>query len=163
MTYRSGVVIPALRCRPPWQRLTALAAVIGVVQVIGTHFAARHQTHARPLDAGAYLLLVAAAALLLGLRRSPPAVLVAVFAVTSGYLLLHYPLGPVFFSLIAAFIATVVTGHRALAVVVLCLGYVTALWIRSAVIGESPPGPPAIVGLAAWLLVLLSVGEGVRI
>jgi signal transduction histidine kinase len=158
-----GHVAPAWpRPAPRWQRDAGLAVVIGVVQVVGTYLASRHQ-HGRAAFGGlAILLLVIGPAALVLRRRAPVAVLVTVFASTLLYDLLNFPRGPIFFALIAAFFNAVMSGHRRAAWATLLPGYVGFLWVTYLVGTESRPGWAASLGLAAWLLVLGTVSEVIR-
>lgn len=139
-----------------------LAAGVAVVTVVGTALAARHQHAHRDLDAGGYLLLLAAAAFLLGRKRRPTAVLAGTFAATFGYLLLGYPGGPLWLPLIVAFGSALMFGRRVAAYTALVAGFVAATWGDSAVRDKPGPGIAAVLGLAAWLLALAAVSELIR-
>src|SRR5438876_9876466 len=93
----------------------AVAALVGVVQVVGTALASRHETSHRALDALAFVLLAAGPLALLARRRAPAAVLVFVFGVTTVYTLLGYSRGPVFLALVVAFFTAVTRGRRPVA------------------------------------------------
>ena len=96
-------------------------------------------------------------------RRHPVPVYVVAFAATFSYVALDYPQGPIFLSLIVAFLTAVVAGHRVVGWTLLGIGYVS--FLLAGVLFRDEPGPgwvPA-VGLAAWLLVLAGVGVGIRI
>ena len=71
---------------------------VAVVQVVGTAFAAARQPDMRPLDALAFVLLLAGPAALSLRRRSPAVMLPAVAAATLLYLASGYPWGPVLLS-----------------------------------------------------------------
>jgi signal transduction histidine kinase len=141
----------------------ALAAGIAVVQVAGTYLAGRHQVEREPFDVLAGVLLAAGPAALIARRRFPVAVYATAFASTLAYVALGYPRGPIFFSLIVAFLTVVLAGHRVVAWVGLGTGYVAFLWADVVFQDVPAPGWAAIVGLAAWLLVLAAAGEGLRI
>src|SRR3954454_14309967 len=81
----------------------AIAAVVGLVQFGGTHFAAGHDQPGRySWDAlGVGLLLVGPVALIFR-RRWPRSVLALVLASTLAYWIIGYVRGPVFFALIVA-------------------------------------------------------------
>jgi len=140
-----------------------LALAVGVVQVAGTYLAGRRQADREPFDVLAGLLLVAGPGALVVRRRFPVAVYVAAFTATLAYVSLGYPRGPVFFSLIASFLTVVLAGHRVVAWVGLAVGYVCFLWAEVVFQDADSPGWEALVGLAAWLLVLAAAGEGLRI
>ncbi|HVL05545.1 MAG TPA: sensor histidine kinase [Acidimicrobiales bacterium] len=141
----------------------ALALAVGVVQVAGTYLAGRHQADREPFDVLAGLLLLAGPAALVVRRRFPVAVYVTAFAATLGYVSLGYPRGPIFFSLIVSFLTVALAGHRVVAWVGLAVGYVGFLWAEVVFGDLDGPGWEALVGLAAWLLVLAAAGEGLRI
>jgi signal transduction histidine kinase len=114
------------------------------------------------LDALGILLLAAGPAALLLRRRYPVVVLWFVLATTLGYLLLNYPRGPIFLALIVAFVTAVMSGHRAVAVISLLVGYPSFLWLPYFAGVDQAPTWAHAVGLGAWLLVLLTVAEVVR-
>jgi signal transduction histidine kinase len=64
--------------------------------------------------------------------------------------------------LIIAFGTVLVRGYRLAAYTVLALGYGAFLWLVPAVTAQDYPSGWAIVGLAAWLLLLAAVAELVR-
>jgi signal transduction histidine kinase len=130
--------------------------------MVGTYFASFRQPERMDLDAAGFLLLALGPASLVFRRRYPAAVLWFVLATTLAYVLLDYPRGPIFFSLIVAFVTAVMSGHRVTAITSLVVGYVSFLWLPDLVGTESSPGWGAALGLAAWLLVLLTVSEIAR-
>ncbi len=77
--------------------------------------------------------------------------------------MLGYPQGPVYFALIVAFCTALLTGHRVVAWVVIASGWVTFLWLPPLVGTGDTPSWAAGLGLAAWLLVLATTTEIVRI
>jgi signal transduction histidine kinase len=142
----------------------ALAVAVAVVQIVGTYGAAHGQTDSEPLDALAYILLAAGPLSLIARRRFPVPVYVFVLGSTMAYSLIGYPRGPIFFALIVAFFTIVITGHRVAAILGLAAGYFGFLWLPYLVGTEdAPPSLAAVFGLAAWLLVLLSAAEFVRV
>lgn len=140
-----------------------MALVVGVLQIVGTYVASRHQTGRSSLDALATTLLVAGPVALLWRRRHPVGVLVVVFAATLAYWVSDYPRGPVFFALIVAFLTAVMAGLRVFAIVVAIVGWVAFTWLPYLVGDEPAPSVPGAVGLVAWLLVLLAIGEVARV
>jgi signal transduction histidine kinase len=132
---------------------------VGFVQVVGTHFAAFRQPERADLDVVGILLLGLGPAALVFRRFRPVAVLSVVFASTLAYLLLDYPRGPIFLALIVAFVTAVMSGHRTAAVVSLIVGYPAFVWLPSFVGAEPLPTLGQALGLAAWLLVLLTGAE----
>ena len=145
-----------------WRVDAAIAVVAGVIQFVGTHFAARAQTGRNSMDALGYALLAAGPIALLVRRRFPVAVLLVVFAITLTYSITDYPRGPIFIALIVAFITTIVAGYRFVAVVVAIGGWAAFTWLPYLAGNQSPPGLAGSFGLLAWLLVLLGVGEVAR-
>ena len=141
----------------------AIAAAIAVVQVGGTYLAGRHQTDRESFDLLAGLLLAAGPAALVVRRRWPVPVLLTAFAGTFTYVAMGYARGPIFLSLIAAFLTAAVGGHRVVAWTLLAVGYVAFLLAEVVFLDEPGPGWIPAVGLAAWLLVLAAAGEGIRI
>ena len=136
-------------------------AVVAVLQLVVVHFAARGQPGAHSLDAVGILLLEAGPAALLLRRRFPLTVLAIAHASTLLYWLLDYPRGPVFLSSIVAFFTAVQVRGR-IAWVFLPIGYVAFLWVGPVLGRERAPSLIGAVSLAAWLMVLGLVAEGVR-
>jgi signal transduction histidine kinase len=135
---------------------------VGIVQVVGTYFAGRHQLGHRSLDAIAFLLLAAGPAALFWLRRYPVPVLAVVFATTFAYTLADYPRGPIFFALVIAVFYNLLTGHRVAAATVVAGGYVAILWVPPLVSDVPLPSLAEAVGVAAWLAVIFTVAELAR-
>jgi signal transduction histidine kinase len=146
-----------------WRLDLAVTLAVAVVQVLGTRAAAQGQPAREPFDALAYILLVAGPVALLFRRRVPVAVYAFVFSATLGYSVIGYAQGPIFVSLVVAFFTVVTTGHRLAAVLGLAAGYFGFLWLPYLLDREPAPSLGAILGLAAWLLVLLSAAEFVRV
>jgi signal transduction histidine kinase len=86
-----------------------------------------------------------------------------VFTSALAYWVSGYPQGPVFFALIIAFVTVVLAGHRALAWVSIALGYVSFQWLGVLLGTRDEPSVASALGLAAWLLVLATTAEIVRI
>jgi signal transduction histidine kinase len=139
-----------------------LPLAVGVIQIVGTHFAGLRQPDRLGLDALGLILLGAGPAALVFRRRSPVGVLAFVLATTLGYLLVGYPRGPIFLALIVAFVNAVMSGHRVAAVASLVVGYISFLWLPYLAGREASPKLAGALGLAAWLLVLLTVAEIAR-
>ena len=147
---------------PPFVRKYFLPVIVGVIQIAGTFLAQHRQDDRMDLDALGALLLAAGPVALTLRRRYPVAVLGFVLASTLGYVLLDYPQGPIYLSLIVAFVSAVMSGHRVAAVVSLLIGYPSFLWLPYFVGIEPAPTWGSAVGLGAWLLVLLTVAEVAR-
>ncbi|HEY2206303.1 MAG TPA: sensor histidine kinase [Pseudonocardia sp.] len=146
---------PALSAR---LALPALAAA--VIQVAGTLGATNHQPAARPLDVAGVALLLAGPAALLARRRAPIGTLLATLAVLLGYLAAGYPYGPCVVALVFALVSAVVRRRKPAWVIagVAYLGLVATEWVR-----QGPPGAWVLSGVAAWLLLILTAGELVRV
>jgi signal transduction histidine kinase len=146
-----------------WRFDIGIALGVCAAQLAFTSLAAQGQLEREPLDALGYALLASGPLALVARRRHPVAVLVVVFCATLAYALTDYPRGPIFFALIVAFFTAVIAGHRLAAIVSLALGYVGFLWLPSVLTREPAPTLTVGLGLAAWLLVLLSAAEFVRV
>ncbi len=135
-----------------------LAVGLGVLQLFGTLLAAQNQPDARQLDVFAVLLLGGGALTLMARRRYPVAVFAAAFVTTFTYALLDYPGGPIWGTLIVAFVTVQTTGHRLVGYAGIVLGYTSIWWL---------PGPTPSVGealaFAAWMLVLIAATEVWRV
>jgi signal transduction histidine kinase len=135
-----------------------LAVGIGVLQLFGTLLAAQNQPDARPLDALALLLLGGGALTLVARRRHPVAVFVTAFVTTFAYEQLDYPSGPIWATLVVAFVTVQTTGHRRVGYAGIVLGYTSIWWL---------PGPTPGIGealaFAAWMLVLIAATEVWRV
>ena len=140
-----------------------VALAVAFVQILGTFGAAHSQPEREPLDALAYALLAAGPVALVLRRRFPVIVYAVAFSTTLAYSVIGYPRGPIFFSLLVAFFTTVITGHRLVAVLGLAAGYFGFLWLPFLFWTDDAPSTAAIVGLAAWLLVILSAAEFFRV
>ena len=146
--------------RPPQ---VVLAAVLAVVQLVGSLGAARAQPERRSLDLLAVALLVAGpVALAMMTRARVPLVTVVVGAVTSAYLVLGYPYGPVVLSLVVALVAAVVTGHRLVAWLVMA----AVLAAHALALALDPAREwswGAAVATLAWALLVLALAEVARV
>ncbi len=157
--------------RPPDQRRQwlvdiAIAVVVTAVQLGATRAALSwwHPSHAAAGSArgwAGYLLLAVAGLVLIFRRRFPVAVLTASLGAT----LLAGAIGNagmIWIALIAAFFNAVVAGKRLAAVASLVIGYAASFWPVWK-IGQAGHASVAVVlGVAAWLLVLLAGAELVR-
>ncbi|MGW6726216.1 sensor histidine kinase [Nocardia sp. NPDC055029] len=138
-----------------------LAVVVAVIQLAGSSGANANQSGVRSLDAFAYLLLLAGP-IALGFRRvlPEPVLLVALLAAVS-YVLRDYGYGPIFLSLIIAFLTAAVNGSRWRTYPVAAVGYLTMVWPLPALLGRDTDAWQ-IFGLLAWVGVLVGIAEGVR-
>lgn len=135
--------------------------VLAFVQVGGTFGAAYREPSAHTVDALAVVLVLLGPASLLLLRRRPELLVWTVAVVTLVYLARGYPYGPVFISLALSVVYAVATGHRVsawAALGVLFAGHLVALVARHEEWSWS-----WFVGASAWALLLLAVGELVRV
>ena len=134
-----------------------------VVAVVGSFGAAEGQDARRGIDALAVVLLVAGPLLLLLWRRWPVVTLGGVVAVTAVYFGFDYPYGPVFFSLVLALIAGVVSGHRRLAWALAAAMLAVVLTVRAtAGIGQDVTFGDVAAGLT-WIVIALVLGEVVKL
>jgi len=152
-----------LRAWHGWRLDLAIVLAAGVVEVVGTFGAARGQHTSEPLDALAFILLGAGLVALLARRRFPVPVYFFVLGTTMAYSVIGYADGPIFLSLLIAFFTAVITGHRLAAILGLTAGYFGFLWLPYLVGTGDAPSTAAIVALAAWLLVILSAAEFIRV
>jgi signal transduction histidine kinase len=79
------------------------------------------------------------------------------------YSAIGYVNGPVWLTLIVAYVTAVVAGHRLAAAIVAVAGFAVFPWLNHVIRHEHGPSPAGMAALAAWLLVLLGAGEAVRI
>ena len=148
--------------KPTWLVDVGTVLAVGLVQVVGTYLAATHHQRGRyGLSALAIALLLVGTVALFGRRRFPGTVLGIAFGSTLAYWLLDYPRGPMFAALIVAFITALLAGRRRLAWASLVAGFVSFLWLGE-VVGVQRTTVPDAVGLAAWFLVLVGVGEIIK-
>ncbi|ARF82897.1 hypothetical protein B6264_18060 [Kitasatospora aureofaciens] len=160
--------------RPPWVRAAraglpvGLAAVVALVQVVGSGFAARHQGERVPLDAFGYLLLLVGPALLVLRGRRPVAAVAGTSVVTAAYLAAGYPYGPVFASWVIACCSAIGRGHRRAAwagVGGVYLVHVLATFVLPDGWQRAPRSKfvwQEELGLLAWLLLVLAIAELLR-
>jgi signal transduction histidine kinase len=141
----------------------ALAVALAAVLLVGSYFASQGQPDRRAFDAGAAVLLLVAAGALAWRRRYPVAVLLVVFGSALVYFVLGYANGPIWLAMIVAYFTAVVAGHRLPAAIVAVAGFLIFPWLDFLLRDAPAPSPVGLAGLAAWLLVLLGIGEGIRI
>ncbi|KAA1400133.1 sensor histidine kinase [Aeromicrobium ginsengisoli] len=135
---------------------------LAVFQVVGTVGANHNQTGHRRLDALAIVIAVLGPVSLLFLRRWPRQVLAFVVAITVAYVLRDYAFGPVLASLAIATVLTVVRGHRVAAWLGLGTVVVTVLAIQRPMYDREWSWS-WLSGALAWSLLVLAVGELVRV
>ncbi|MGO4614357.1 histidine kinase [Nocardia sp. 2YAB30] len=138
-----------------------VALVVAAIQLVGGTFANTRQMGAHSLDVLGYLLLLAGPVALVWRRAQPMPVLVVVLAACLAYFLRGYGYGPIFVSLIIAFLTAASIGSRWWTYPLIPLGYLALVWPLPALLGR-PADMWQIFALMAWLAVLLSVAEGIR-
>jgi signal transduction histidine kinase len=140
-----------------------VAAGLTMFVLVGTYFASQGQPHERDLDVWAVLLILAAGAALAMRRVHPVATLVIAFLAVLIYSAADYAGGPIWLFLVVTFVGAVIRGHRAAAALVAATGFAVIPWLDLLLDHGPAPSLVGLTGLAAWLLVLFGVGEGVRI
>jgi signal transduction histidine kinase len=153
---------PPVRWQPGRSDIV-LAAVVTVAQVGFTLLAGAHQDPERDFDAFAVILLASGPVALAWRRRFPLSVYAVVFTSALTYWVSGYPQGPVFFALVIAFVTVVLAGHRLVAWLSIVLGYVSFQWLGALLGTRDEPSVASALGLGAWLLVLATTAEIVRI
>jgi signal transduction histidine kinase len=142
-----------------WRAEVIFILLVGVIEIVGTHFVGQHQSDHRALDAAALALLAAGAAALVFRRPYPGWVLLFAMGTSLLYVLLDYPKGPNFLTMIIAFFTAVMQGRRLMAWAVLAAEFVLFPWVPHFLGNEPAPTPIGILGLAGWLLVLATIAE----
>jgi signal transduction histidine kinase len=142
-----------------WHADVALALFVAAIEIFGTHFVGQNQPDHRALDAAALALLGAGAAALVFRRQYPGWVLIFAQGITLLYVILDYPKGPNFLTMIVAFFTAVMQGRRFIAWAVLAAEFVLFPWLPYFLGNEPAPTSAGLFGLAGWLLVLAAVVE----
>ncbi|MGW4118803.1 sensor histidine kinase [Nocardia sp. NPDC004711] len=137
------------------------ALAVGAIQLGFGTLANHHQPVVRQLDVYGYALLIAGPALLVLRRRRPLEVFYATLAVAVAYLLLGYGYGPIFVSLIVAFLTAAVLESRWYTYPFVAAGYLLMVWPVPGWRGYHT-GTWQEFGLLAWLFVLAAAAEGIR-
>jgi signal transduction histidine kinase len=140
-----------------------LAAGLAVLLTVASYFASMGQPSGRAFDAGAAALVILAAGALAARRRYPAAVLAMVFGATLVYIALGYDQGPIWIALIVAYVTAIVHRHRLAAWIAAAAGFLTFPWLDYVLRDRPAPSLLHLAALGAWLLVLLGIGEAVRI
>jgi signal transduction histidine kinase len=175
MTYGDGMDHPrARRAHPRWEggdrRLPSRAVLItsvglAVIQVAGTHAAERGQTTAHPLDAFGYALLLLGPAALLLRNRLPVVACAGTAAIAVVYLLIGYPYGPVFLSVVVGFVNAILAGHRRAAwssIGAIYLAHLLLTVVTGKLHWDDAGQWARELGTLAWLLLVVLAAEVVR-
>ncbi|MFI5804769.1 histidine kinase [Streptomyces sp. NPDC051561] len=149
----------------PW----VTTAVLAVVLLVGSRFAAGMQHDRVHIDALARALLLLGPAILLWRHRWPVPVVFAATGSVLVYLGAGYPYGPVFLTVALGCFAAVVHGHRiaawsalgALWAGHLLIGHWLYRWLPPA--GDGPVSWGEGLGPAAWTAAILAGAELVRV
>jgi signal transduction histidine kinase len=150
---------PAATNRPRLSDIV-LAAVVTAAQLVVVQ-AASWSGHHTGLDVGGYVAFSAAGASLVFRRRYPDAVLAAALIATFLVRATSHA-GAVWLILVVAFFNAVLYRRRLAAIASLVIGYLVALWPPWLIGSPGGTSVAAAAWLAAWLLVLLSVAELIR-
>ncbi|WP_255219224.1 sensor histidine kinase, partial [Nocardia tenerifensis] len=137
-----------------------VALVVAALQIVGGTFANMRMGE-NSLDVLGYLLLLAGPVALVWRRAKPMPVLFVALGACAAYLALGYGYGPIFFSLVVAFLTAASTGSRWWTYPLVPLGYLVLVWPLPELLGRGA-NIWQICALMAWLVVLLCVVEGVR-
>ncbi|WP_427016623.1 sensor histidine kinase [Pseudarthrobacter sp. P1] len=138
-----------------------VAVLVAIIALVGTRFAAVHQPGAERLDLLAYALLLAGPALLLLRRRAPEAMLAGSLLVTGLYFARGYPWGPVVLALGLAILFASAAGRRAFTWS--AAGAAVLAVAAAGVLAGSETAAVRAAAVCAWLVVLVLLGEGVRV
>jgi signal transduction histidine kinase len=138
--------------------------VVAAIQVAGSAGPHRRfvDAHWVPLNWFGYLLLIAGPLALFLRTLFPYRVLLVVLAITVVYQVEGFRHGPVFVSLVVAFLTAAAVGPRWRTYPLPLLGWLAAVWLIPLVRVEAMPPAVVSTGIAAWMLVLIAVAEGIR-
>ena len=148
--------------RPAVWLIPLVVLAIQLWGTLGPRHRAGHVLHWAHLNWFGYLLLIAGPVVLLLRTVCPYAVLLTVLAITVGYTWAGFGYGPIFVSLVVAFLTAAAVGSRWWTYPLPVLGWVVVVWLVPLIRGEDPPPTVVSTGIAAWLLVLLAGAEGLR-
>ncbi|MFE9582681.1 sensor histidine kinase [Nocardia sp. NPDC006044] len=137
-----------------------VALVVAALQIVGGTFANQRMGDTS-LDVLGYLLLLAGPVALIWRRAQPVPVLLVALTACAAYLALGYGYGPIFFSLVIAFLTAASSGSRWWTYPLVPIGYLVLVWPVPALFGRGA-NVWQIFALMAWLTVLLCVVEGIR-
>ncbi|MEU7139115.1 histidine kinase [Nocardia sp. NPDC046473] len=137
-----------------------VALVVAALQIVGGTFANMRMGE-NSLDILGYLLLLAGPVALIWRRSRPIPVLLVALGACAAYLALGYGYGPIFVSLVIAFLTAASTGSRWWTYPLVPVGYLVLVWPVPELFGRGA-NVWQIFALMAWLAVLLCVVEGLR-
>jgi signal transduction histidine kinase len=146
-----------------WWADVAVALIVGTIEIVGTYFVGQNQPDHRALDTVALALLAAGAAALVFRRRYAGWILIFAQGITLLYVVLDYPKGPNFLTMIVAFFTAAMQGRRLITWAVLAAEFVLFPWLPYLLGNEPAPTSTGLFGLAGWLLVLATIVELVYI
>ncbi|MEU1683795.1 sensor histidine kinase [Micromonospora sp. NPDC005707] len=145
--------------RGPWLLDGLVALVLLVIGLAGTAPAGLNQgVEAGP---GAYPLVVVAALAVAVRRRWPLPTLAVVTAVSTAYLVLGYPYGPILLSFFVA--VYTVAAYRPVRDAAVANGVALLALLTHVFVGVRPPGVVGLMPAAAWVVVPFAVGVTVRL
>lgn len=142
----------------------AVVILVAFIQYAGSFPAAAVWGEADKLNAGSAVLLVAGPLVLLGRRRWPLVTLLGTALVTVVYLLLDYPIGPVFLSPLVAAFNVVLLGPKYVGWA--AAGGTFAVLIVVADIGKGDGYDPDLGGVGfgvAWMALILGLAEILKV
>ena len=140
-----------------------IAVVVAVLMPPANLAAGSHQAGYRRQDAIAVVLLVAMAITLAFRRRYTVPALALVFGLEAIYFARGYPNGPVWVPLVICYFTATAYGYRVAAATTAVAGIGLFTWLESRIGPAHGISLVGVLGLTAWLLVILVIGEAVRI
>jgi signal transduction histidine kinase len=138
------------------------ALIVAAIQFGGGPVANAHSPGVSSLDTFGYLLLAVGPVALLMRHRFPLPVLACALAAAATYVLCGYGYGPIFMSLVVAFLTAAPIRPRWRTYLLVPLGYLVIIWPLPSLLGDVGPNLWQATGLGAWLAVLVSIAEGIR-
>ena len=140
-----------------------IAILLTAIGVVGTIFADHGREMGTALDGNGVALVVAAALILTVRRRWPAGVLMASAVITSAYLIIGYPYGPILFSFLIA--VYTVARHLPPARSLPFAGVALAVLLLHLFGGneDSLPGAYGVIPGSAWVVVPFAAGLIVRV
>jgi signal transduction histidine kinase len=143
-----------------WAADSAIAAAVTAAQVGGSYEAARWHPGRGSVATLAYVLLAVGGASLIARRRYPIGVLAVTLTTTLWAGAEHARM--IWLALIVAFFNAVLAKKRAAAIASLVIGYAVSVWPPWLIGQDGHASIASALGLAAGLMILLSVAELIR-